>query len=109
MTEKKPAGKAAAKAAGTGAATSDSAGEQPAHDDPGGVSGMEFPDVPALSYEDARDQLTAIVASLEGGQVPLEESMRLWRRGEALAAHCSGWLDGAQREITEMRPAGERS
>ncbi len=109
MTEKKPAGKAAAKASGPDTTTTDSAGDQAAHDGPGGVPVMEFPDVPALSYEDARDQLTAIVASLEGGQVPLEESMRLWRRGEALAAHCGAWLDGAQREITEMRPAGERS
>jgi exodeoxyribonuclease VII small subunit len=60
----------------------------------------EFPDVADLSYEAARDELTAIVAQLEGGQVPLEEGMRLWRRGEALAAHCTAWLDGAQRQIS---------
>ncbi len=60
---------------------------------------VEFPDVPALSYEAARDELAAIVAQLEGGQVPLEQGMQLWRRGEALAAHCTAWLDGAQREI----------
>lgn len=62
---------------------------------------VEFPDVVRLSYEGARDELTSIVARLESGQVPLEESMRLWRRGEALAAHCSAWLDGAQRQIIE--------
>ena len=67
----------------------------------------EFPDVAGLSYEDARDELTSIVSRLEGGQVPLEESMRLWRRGEALADHCTAWLDGAQRQITEA-PAAER-
>ena len=67
----------------------------------------EFPDVAELSYEDARDELTSIVSRLEGGQVPLEESMRLWRRGEALAEHCTAWLDGAQRQITEA-PAAER-
>ena len=67
----------------------------------------EFPDVAGLSYEDARDELTSIVSRLEGGQVPLEESMRLWRRGEALAEHCTAWLDGAQRQITEA-PAAER-
>lgn len=65
----------------------------------------EFPDVEALSYEDARDELSAIVAQLEGGQLPLEEGMRLWRRGEALAAHCTSWLDGAQRQISESGPA----
>ena len=67
---------------------------------------VEFPDVAGLSYEDARDELTSIVSRLEGGQVPLEESMRLWRRGEALAEHCTAWLDGAQRQITEA-PAAE--
>ncbi len=65
----------------------------------------EFPDVADLSYETARDELTAIVSRLEGGQVPLEEGMRLWRRGEALAAHCTSWLDGAQRQISESGPA----
>ncbi|MFC8501909.1 exodeoxyribonuclease VII small subunit [Pedococcus sp. NPDC057267] len=67
----------------------------------------EFPDVAVLSYEDARDELISIVAQLEGGQSGLEESMRLWRRGEALAAHCSTWLDGAESalaEVDEARP-----
>lgn len=53
-------------------------------------------DIAELSYEEARDELVALVARLESGQVPLEESMRLWSRGEALAAHCSGWLDRAE-------------
>ncbi|GAA1887362.1 exodeoxyribonuclease VII small subunit [Lapillicoccus jejuensis] len=59
----------------------------------------ELADVAGLGYEQARDELARIVAGLEGGQVPLEESMRLWRRGEALAAHCTAWLDGAQRQV----------
>ncbi len=67
---------------------------------PAQASVPEFSDVPSLSYEAARDELTTIVAHLEGGQVPLEHGMQLWRRGEALAAHCTSWLDGAQREIT---------
>jgi exodeoxyribonuclease VII small subunit len=58
-------------------------------------------DVSDLSYEQARDELISIVAALEGGQLGLEESMRLWRRGEALAAHCSTWLDGAEAALTE--------
>ncbi len=70
---------------------------------------QEFADVAELSYEDARDELTGIVAQLEGGQVPLEEGMRLWRRGEALAAHCTAWLDGAQRQISEAGPAATPS
>lgn len=59
-------------------------------------------DVAELGYEDARDELAAIVARLESGTETLEESMRLWERGEALAAHCERWLDGAQQKIDAM-------
>lgn len=65
-----------------------------------------FPDIAGMRYEDAREELIAIVAKLEAGQAPLEDSMQLWRRGEALAAHCATWLDGAQAEIERTtRPA----
>jgi len=65
-----------------------------------------FPDIAGMRYEDAREELIAIVAKLEAGQAPLEDSMQLWRRGEALAAHCATWLDGAQAEIERAtRPA----
>jgi exodeoxyribonuclease VII small subunit len=57
-------------------------------------------DVSSLGYEEARDELVDIVALLENGQAGLEESMRLWERGEALAAHCSTWLDRAEQRIT---------
>lgn len=59
-------------------------------------------DVAELGYEEARDELASIVARLEGGTETLEESMRLWERGESLAAHCERWLDGAQRRIDAM-------
>jgi exodeoxyribonuclease VII small subunit len=58
-------------------------------------------DVAELSYEQARDELIGVVAQLEGGQLGLEDSMRLWQRGEALAAHCSTWLDGAEAALTQ--------
>lgn len=67
-------------------------------------------DIPDLGFEDARDELTAIVATLEGGAVSLEESMRLWERGEALAAHCHTWLDQAQERVEKLtgdRPSAE--
>lgn len=57
------------------------------------------PDIAAMGYEQARDELAQIVTTLENGRAPLEESMRLWERGEALAKHCQDWLDGAQRRI----------
>lgn len=55
--------------------------------------------VPELTYEQARDELVAIVARLEAGQMPLEESLATWERGEALAAHCQQWLDDAQNRL----------
>ncbi len=64
-----------------------------------------FPDIADMRYEDAREELIAIVAKLEAGQAPLEDSMQLWRRGEALAAHCATWLDGAQAEIERGHPS----
>ena len=56
-------------------------------------------DVASLSYEEAKEELVSIVATLENGSAPLEESMRLWERGEALAAHCTRWLDQAQAAV----------
>jgi len=58
------------------------------------------PDVAAMPYERARDELVDIVARLENGSAGLEESMQLWERGEALAAHCATWLDAAESRIT---------
>ena len=53
-----------------------------------------------LSYEAARDELVAIVKTLESGQAPLEDTLAMWERGEALAARCSQILDGAQERLS---------
>jgi exodeoxyribonuclease VII small subunit len=52
-----------------------------------------------LSYEDARDELAEIVESLEDGSATLEESLKLWERGEELAKICQDWLDGAKKKL----------
>lgn len=59
-----------------------------------------------LSYEEARDQLIAVVRDLESGSVPLSQSMALWERGERLAAVCQRWLDGARDTIARTQAAG---
>ena len=66
---------------------------------PTDAPGSPDSDVASLGYEQARDELVDIVARLEGGQVGLEESMTLWQRAEALAAHCTRWLDRAEERI----------
>lgn len=60
---------------------------------------QEQTDIADLSYEEARQELVDLVARLEGGQAGLEESMRLWQRGEALAEHCEAWLDKAEASL----------
>ena len=60
-------------------------------------------DVSALGYEQARDELVSVVARLESGAQSLEESLALWERGEALAARCQEWLDGARQRLTAVR------
>ena len=65
--------------------------------------------VEGLSYEQARDELVEGVRRLAAGGTTLEESLALWERGEALAATCQRWLDGARerlRGVTESADGG---
>jgi len=62
-------------------------------------------DLSALSYEQARDQLIDVVTRLEQGGATLEESLSLWERGEALAARCQEWLDGARERLSKAHGA----
>lgn len=55
--------------------------------------------VDQLSYEQAREELMQVVTRMESGASTLEESIALWERGEALAARCEAWLDGAQARL----------
>lgn len=61
------------------------------------------PEVEALSYEQARDELVQVVTRLEQGGATLEESLQLWERGEALAARCEEWLLGARKRLEAAR------
>jgi len=54
----------------------------------------------SISYEQARDELAAVVRRLEAGGLTLEQSLDLWERGEKLAAICAEWLDGARARLT---------
>jgi len=53
----------------------------------------------ALSYEQSRDKLAAVVKRLEAGGLTLEQSLELWERGERLATVCGEWLDGARARL----------
>ena len=61
----------------------------------------------SISYEQARDELAAVVRRLEAGGLTLEESLDLWERGEKLAAICAEWLDGARARLSNAMAARE--
>lgn len=63
------------------------------------VPDQPVPDATTPSYEQAREELVEVVRRLETGGVTLEESLTLWERGEALAAICQQWLDGARARL----------
>ena len=52
-----------------------------------------------VSYEKAREELTKVVEQLEAGSATLEDSLKLWERGEELAKICQELLDGAKAKI----------
>ena len=68
-----------------------------------------------LSFEDALRALEDIVRKLESGEVPLDDSITLYERGEVLRRHCQARLDAAQARIDkiitgpDVAPAGLQS
>ena len=60
-----------------------------------------------MTYEKAVSRLEEIVDKLENGNLSLEEMMKFYEEGTALAVRCSKSLDEAQLKITELS-AGER-
>jgi exodeoxyribonuclease VII small subunit len=59
------------------------------------------PDDAPIPYEQARDELIAVVQKLETGGTSLEEALALWERGEQLAGICQRWLDGARERLAK--------
>ena len=72
------------------------------------------PDISELSFEDALKALQQGVRQLEDGEVPLDQSITLYERGEKLRAHCQSRLDAAQARIEAIvldaggKPGGTR-
>ncbi|MBO5411406.1 MAG: exodeoxyribonuclease VII small subunit [Clostridia bacterium] len=55
-----------------------------------------------INYEKSVKELEAIVDKLENGNLSLEEMMKLYEKGTALADACSKSLDAAQLRITQL-------
>lgn len=68
----------------------------PAASTPGPETGLDLP------FEKALEQLEDIVRRLEKGDVPLDESVTIYERGEALKRHCEGLLRKAEAKIQRI-------
>ena len=62
---------------------------------------------PKLSYEQARDELIAVVNRLESGGESLAQSMELYQRGQYLAGLCEAYLSEARTIVEETVAKGE--
>jgi exodeoxyribonuclease VII small subunit len=60
------------------------------------------PEIASMSFEDALRALEEVVRKLEGGDVPLDDSISLYERGEELRKHCQARLDAAQARIEKI-------
>ena len=59
-------------------------------------------EISALNFEDALRALEDVVRRLESGDVPLDDSISLYERGEALRKHCQARLDAASARIEKI-------
>jgi exodeoxyribonuclease VII small subunit len=55
------------------------------------------------SFEELQRELDELVARLERGDVPLDEALALWERGEELYRACAERLDRAELRVEELR------
>jgi exodeoxyribonuclease VII small subunit len=66
------------------------------------VADLPNDDVQAMSFEKALAELEQIVGKLESGQAPLQESIAIYERGEALKLHCEKMLKEAEARIEKI-------
>ena len=60
-------------------------------------------DVQEIKFEEALAKLEAVVHRLESGELPLEESLRLFEEGVHLTKVCTHRLEEAERRIAILK------
>ncbi|MFY8049011.1 MAG: exodeoxyribonuclease VII small subunit [Erythrobacter sp.] len=70
--------------------------------DEGNTAAPPAQDIGQMSFEQALAALEQVVQALERGDVPLDQSISLYERGEALRAACQQRLDAAQARIERI-------
>ena len=58
-----------------------------------------------MSFEQAVEELQAIIDRIEQGRVGLEDSLAQWKRGQALIKRCRAILDVAEQEVKQLSAA----
>ena len=58
-----------------------------------------------MTFEKALEKLSAVVAQLVSGNLPLEKSLKLYEEGVSLTAFCEEALQNATLRVRELRPA----
>lgn len=62
-----------------------------------------------LTFEQAYEELTAIIEQMESGTLPLDESVKLYERGQNLSAYCERLLEDAELRINQLNEDGSIS
>ena len=60
--------------------------------------------VDQLTFEQAMAALEELVARLEEGELPLDESLALFERGRSLSQRCNDLLDAAEFKVKQLDP-----
>jgi exodeoxyribonuclease VII small subunit len=58
------------------------------------------------SFEELQRELEEIVRKLEQGDVPVDDAVALWQRGEALYRECAGRLEAVELRVEELGHTG---
>jgi exodeoxyribonuclease VII small subunit len=60
------------------------------------------PEIAGMSFEEALDELQALVKTLEKGESKLDEAILAYERGDALRRHCEAKLRDAQMKVEKI-------
>lgn len=64
---------------------------------------QDLPKPEELTFEQATEELEAIIERIESGEIGLEASLEQRRRGEALIRRCRAILDKAEQELEQVK------
>ena len=63
----------------------------------------------SITFEESMVRLEQIVRAMERGDVPLEESLKLFQEGTQLVQSCGKLLDNAQLQVNKIMTAADGS